>query len=90
MIPPDLAAMLQGGGAPAPPEQQSSGGSPSEVLRQILQLCDQYRQVEQDDIDLLEIEKISTQVQNLLANQQKEQDDLLQGKASPRALRRNA
>ena len=95
-MPPELMALLQGAGQAgpeqqmAPPEQPSGGGSPSEVLRQILQLCDQYRQVEQDDIDLLEIEKISTQVQNLLANQAKEQDDLLQGKASPRALRRNA
>lgn len=99
-MPPELMALLQAAqqqeapspaGFPGPaPEQAGGDAGPADVLRQILQLCDRYRQVEQDDVDLLEIEKISTQVQALLAAQAREQDDLLQGKASPRALRRNA
>lgn len=80
--------MLGGGGAPAPPEAPAQGGDPADVLRQMLGLVDQYRQVEQDDEDLLQIEKISTQIQQLLANQQKDLDGLLQGKASPKVMRK--
>lgn len=61
---------------------------PSDILRQILQLADAYRQAEQDDEDLLQVEKVTSLVQQLLAKQQSERDGLLQGKYTPSALRR--
>lgn len=73
---------------PYPEDQQQSGGGPAEIIRAMLQSADQYRQVETDDEDLLAMEKARTLLQQLLANQQKQQDELVQGKASPQALRR--
>jgi hypothetical protein len=76
------------GAPPAMPEPPESSESPSDVIREMLQLADLYRTVEQDDEDLLTMEKARTLLQQLLAAQQKQQDELVQGKASPQALRR--
>lgn len=83
--PPDLGALLGGAGGPQAPDR--GGGSPEELLGQILDLCDQYRGVEKDHEDLLAIEKVSTLVQQLLAAQQKNTDQLLGNPALAKALR---
>jgi hypothetical protein len=82
--PPDLMAMLGGGSA----EEPEPPADPSELLREMLSLASAYRDSEEDDEDLLVIEKVGTLIQQLLANQQKESDGMLQGKSSPRAMRR--
>jgi hypothetical protein len=78
-------------GGPAPPLAGPPGdlqGSPSEILQGMLELADQYRQVERDHKDLLDMEKVRTLLQQILAAQANEQDQMMQGKATPRAMRR--
>lgn len=58
-----------------------------EIIRQALELVRQYAVQEQDDENTLRAEKISTLLAEILANEQKEIDQALQGKASPRVLR---
>ena len=82
-IPPELAALL--GGGQAEPEEPEDGPS---ILRQILDLAARYAQVEDDDQDLLQIEKARTLIQQLLAAQQKEMDDALGLAQNNKVLRR--
>jgi hypothetical protein len=76
------------GGAPMGPPQ-GGGGSPAEIIREILQVADQYRQAEQDDEDLAVMAKIIAQLQTLLAKQQKEADQALGVGPGAKFLRRN-
>ena len=90
-VPPGLEGLL--GGPPesiqvSPPEEEGPSGDPAGILRDILDLCREYQNVEQDDEDLLQIEKVTTLLQQLLANNQKEADGMMQGKMSPRGLRK--
>lgn len=84
--------MPPGGMVPPPgPLPQDAAPAPADgpgILKQMLDLADEYRQQEEDEVDLLAIEKVRTLVQQLLANNQKMSDDLMQGKASPAALRK--
>lgn len=70
------------GGAPPPPES----GDPEEFARSILDLLNEWRNAEQDEEDLLLIEKISTDVQKLLARNAKEVDQMMSGKLAPKLL----
>lgn len=83
--PPDLAALL-GGGGQAPEDSMPS--DPADILREMLNLANQYREVETDEEDLHNIEKATTILQSILAAQQKESDGMMSGKVSPRGLRR--
>jgi hypothetical protein len=60
------------------------------ILQGILDLAEQYRAQEDDQQNLLLVEQLRTLAQKILANEQKMGDDLMQGKASPQALRRYA
>jgi hypothetical protein len=88
-LPPDLLAALGGAGAAGGPPEQGPG-DPVELLRQILDLADEYKSVERDEEDILVIEKVTSIVQGLLAKNQREDDGMMQGKLTPRALRRAA
>lgn len=89
-----------GAGPPAPPDagpspmdQQYGQGSLEDVksiLAEMLQLADEFRQQEGDQANLLAMEQVRTLVQKILAAEQKNEDDLTQGKASPSAIRRYA
>lgn len=83
-MPPEAFAAMAGGGEAPPPE---GGGPISDLLRQILSLAGQYKDQEQSEQNILLIEQVTTQVQKILANEEKEADDLLQGKMSPSAVR---
>ena len=89
--PPDMMAQFAGGGG-APPEAPPlpSGADVTEIINQMLALADEYRQSEDEPAHLLVMEKLRTEMQKLLADEQKMQDDLMQGKASPQAMRRYA
>jgi hypothetical protein len=87
-LPPELLAALSGGGVPqAPPGAPQAQGSPSDLIRQALDIVRQYAQSENDEQNVLAAEQVTTLLQKLLANEQKEQDDAMQGKASPKMLR---
>lgn len=86
MHPDQMLAMLGQDQGPSP--QGGSEDDAVSILEQMLQLADQYRQVEPDQEDKATMEQARTLLQNLLAKDQKDKDGLLQGKASPGALRR--
>lgn len=90
--------MIQGGGPGGPPQGpppggpdpsgQSQGDDTSAIIKEMLGLLDEYKQTEQDEQDLLLAEKIGTQLQQLLAQNQKQLDDAMTGKISPKLLRK--
>lgn len=99
-LPPDIAALLGGGassapGAAAPPDPSqaapSGGGDeskPIDLLKQMIELGKQYLDVEPDDEDKATMTDVLNRLQQYLAKDQQDQDKLLQGNASPRALRK--
>lgn len=95
-LPPDLAALLGGGGggAPAPSGNTvSQGGSPgggSDLVGQAIDILVQAAQEEADDQDKQTILTCITNLQGVLANNQKDADAMMGGKASPRAMRKAA
>lgn len=102
-LPPELAALMGGGGgdpmagaAPDPmagapaPGQDADGEDTVAILERMIADAQKYLQVEQDEEDKLTMTKVLQQLQQYKANEQKETDDLLGGKVSPRALRRVA
>ena len=73
----------------APPQEAGadSADSGKEILKQIIALVSRYQDQEQSEQNLLGAEQVRTLVQKILANEEKSQDDLLQGKMSPAAIR---
>jgi hypothetical protein len=84
--PPGPDPSMMGG----PPDQGGGEDDPISILQQMLDLADNYGQVEPDDEDKLLMEKARTLLQQLLAKDQKDQDGLMQGKLSPSAMRKAA
>jgi uncharacterized protein YqeY len=80
----DPAAMM---GAPQAPPEEEGPGDVTDIIREALDLVRQYADQEQDEQNILLAEKISTQLQTILANEEKDQMGMLQGKASPRLLK---
>ncbi len=102
-LPPELAALMGGGGgapmaggdpmagmAPEPAADPAAGGgdSTTSILERMIADAKLYVEVEQDEEDKLTMTKVLTTLQQYLADEQKETDDLLGGKVSPRALRK--
>lgn len=77
---------MLGGGQPAE-EPGQGGGEALELIRQALDLVRQYAQQEESEQGTLDAEKITTLLQQILAMEEKELDDAMQGKASPKMLR---
>jgi hypothetical protein len=88
--PPDLASLLGAGAASAnptpdaPPTQQ---GDPPSIVSNMLDLASQYLQVEPDHEDKLIMQKITTQLQQLLAKDQSDADNAMSGNLNARTLR---
>lgn len=92
--PADLAALLGAGGggadaaqAPAP-APGGEGQDSIEIVGQMLDLGKQYLDVEPDQEDLLLMQKILTQLQQVLAKDQSDADQAMQGSTNPRAMRK--
>lgn len=91
-MPPELMALL-GGGNSAPSAPESSGGSedePISLLNQMIDSAKRYLDVEPDEEDKATMTKILSQLQQYLAKDQADQDGMLGGKLSPRAVRKAA
>lgn len=80
----------QGGGMPqgpppGPPQAQpdqpdpQGAGDPLDLLRQIVDMCHQYIQVEPDDVDKAEGAKLLMAAQKLLAKDQQDRDQAMGG-----------
>lgn len=80
-MPPELMALLGGEGGPPPEEEAEAGGegrSETEVLDEIRQLCIEYMDIADDDIEKAEITKALQIVQKLFAQNQ-QQTEAAQG-----------
>jgi hypothetical protein len=100
-IPPDMLAAL-GGGAPMPEEAPAPGGDAQALYEAALDQTDdpitlidwavgmaqKAAQMEEDPEDTLVLQKATVALQQYLADLQREQDGMMQGKATPKALRR--
>jgi hypothetical protein len=88
-LPPDLMAALGGGGPQdqGPPSQPSQGGSDPHIRNAIDEL-NAAIQAEADDQDKQTIQTCIANLQGVLANNQKDADALMTGKANPRAMRK--
>lgn len=83
-MPPDIASLL--GGAAAPPAG-SEGGDVMDLIRQALELVRKAAVELEGEGDTLAAEKITSLLQQILADEEKELEDAMAGKASPRMLR---
>lgn len=96
MLPPDMMAAIGGGesSAPVPAGGESApsegGESTTAILERMISDAQAYITAEKDPEDKLTMTKVLTTLQQYLAEEQKEQDDLLAGKASPKVLRKAA
>ena len=69
-------------------QEGDAGGSLDEILTSALELFSQARQVADTENERLTIEKITTMIQQVLAQNEKEEQDALAGKLSPRIMSR--
>jgi hypothetical protein len=98
MLPPDMMAQLAGAANPEP-GAAPPGGGPADTpapqdnlqsLRDAIDAAQAYVDGEDDDVHKQTALTCIAKLQSILAEEQKGADDLLQGKANPRALRRAA
>jgi hypothetical protein len=88
--PPNLAALLGAGAPGGGPDQGATTqqGDPVAIVSNMLDLAQQYLQVEPDQDDKLAMQKVSTELQQLLSKDQADADNAMQGNLSPRTLRK--
>lgn len=91
-LPPEIAQLLRGGQGPGPvgPQDQSDapGGDNLSFLQDAIDAASQYVQGEDDQIHVQTALQCIAKLQSILAEEQKQSDGLLEGKATPRAMRR--
>ena len=88
-----IMAAAGGGGTPPGPmglppmeEESEPAGDTAEIISQIIGLVRQYLDAEDDEIEKKEMTDILAKLQAARAREQKESQDALQGKMSPRLL----
>lgn len=92
----DMLAEAGVGGTGGPPTLPDDAGAPpapdaadhATMIRDILDQVRMAAQSADDEQESLVWERISTMVQQILASQEKQDQDLMQGRLSPAALRR--
>src|SRR5512146_1544209 len=94
-LPPQLAAALQGGGAPSDPSQgagpsDSEGGSdlpsdPIALIQSMIDAAKKYIDVEPDEEDKLTMTGVLQKLQQYLAKDQKDGEQMMSGTLTPRA-----
>jgi hypothetical protein len=91
-LPPDLMAMAQQGAPPAPGPSPLHGGAgqgdADSALRDAIDSLTLAAQAATDEQDAKVILTCITQLQGILAANQQQQDQMLQGKATPAAVRK--
>lgn len=91
-IPPQIAALLAGaGGPPGQPQAAPSppgGGKPTDALAAALDALRSYIQREPDQQHKLLVEKCTTIIQQILAEEQQMHDGAMGGTADPRLMRK--
>lgn len=87
MMPPG-GGMPGGGMPPDSPDQGDGATDPLELYKAMKELLREAIDVEHDQEDVLALEKISTLVQQLIANNQKLQDQAMSGAMDPKMMRK--
>jgi len=94
MMPPDMGGMggpPPGGPMGPPPMEPGPGAEPAgdtaDVIRQMIDMAKQYMDVEDDDTEKAQMAAVLKTLTDFLAREQKEQDDAMGGKLSPRLMR---
>jgi hypothetical protein len=87
-VPPELMAMLQGQAPQAAPQDAPDPAAAEDNLRQAIDLLQKALQAEPDDQDSAALAAIVKQLYSIAVGRQKEQDQALAGKFSPRMMRR--
>lgn len=94
-IPPDMLAMMGGGGGEGQevPESSATGdagqhGGSDPYIRDAIDALTQAAQAEADEADIATIQTCIANLQKVLANNQADQDAMMQGKSSPKAIRK--
>lgn len=64
------------------------GGDGASKIKEIISMVRAYAEQENDEENILTAEKITTMLQQILAAEQKDAEGMLQGKVSPKALRK--
>lgn len=82
--------MMPPGAGGMPPEMPDEGGAsdPLELYKAMKELLREAIDIESDQEDILALEKIATLVQQLLANNQKMQDQAMSGAMDPKMMRK--
>ncbi len=85
----EMGGMPPMGGAepPMPEPAPEGGGDTVDLIRQALELVRQYAAEEESEQNTMDAEKITSLLQGILAAEEKELEQAMQGKASPRILR---
>ena len=86
-LPPELMAMMGGAPPAEAPAPEQGGGDITDLIRQALELVRQYAAQEESEQGTLDAEKITSLLQGILAQEEKELEGAMQGKASPKMLR---
>lgn len=91
--PPGLAGMLggmggPGGPPPGPPEPEGPPApeSTSDVIKQMVEAALAYLDIETDEQEKAQMAAVLKSLQDFLAREQKEEQDAMGGKMSPRLL----
>lgn len=91
-IPPDVMSAISAGGQGDPGAPGADQGDPNasaaDLLSQILDLGTQYLQVEPDEQDKATVQGCLATLQKIRAKDQSEADGALQGKTTPRLIRK--
>lgn len=92
-LPPDIGALLGGGGSPPTPGGAAAGGDnpnadSSDLISQAIDILKQAHDVEPEPDDQATIATCIANLNKVLAKNQQEADNMLQGKSTPRAMRK--
>lgn len=90
-LPPDLMALLGGGGAEqaaGPSIVDGSPGGGEEALTTAIDAIQDAIDAEADQEDIQVMLQCQAKLQSILAKNQSEQDGMMQGKASPKGIRK--
>lgn len=82
---------MMGGAPPEQPFSEEPAGQADDgaaKIKEIISLVRSYADQEDDEENVLVAEKITTMLQQILANEQKDVEGMMQGKVSPKALRK--
>ena len=90
-LPPEIMALMGGGGMPPEPpmgDPAAGGESTVDILERMIEDAKLYIDTDEDEEDKHTMTKVLTILQGYLADEQKESQNAMQGKLSPKVMAR--